>query len=62
MSKVANLRLQPPCSRGAHMALPVIARRLGVPRLDRQTCRDGTLNTWTDFLIRTSLARMLIPS
>ena len=44
------------------MALPVIARRLGVPRFDSQTCQDGTLNTWTDFLIRTSLARMLFPS
>ena len=41
------------------MALPVIACRLGVPRFDRQNGQDGTLNTWTDFLIRTSLARMV---
>lgn len=40
------------------MASTVIACRLGVPRFDRQNGQDGTLNTWTDFLIRTSVARM----
>jgi len=44
------------------MALLVNARRLVVPRFHRRTGQDGTLNTWTDSLIRTLLARMLLPS
>lgn len=49
-------------SRDAHMVSMIIAYHLGVPRFGRQIGQKSTLNTSTNFLIRTSMARMFFIS